>query len=118
MKLYLTAAGQYAGTQKEAGKGFALELVPDNKEALIAYLNEKIAARAAPVEQPEVPSGGSANFVERPRVVAPVQPSLDKIMKASQVEDFILNEATVAQVESLFACLGTRFSELAKAVRS
>jgi len=56
MRLYLTAKGRYAGTQDEAkvdGKGWHLELVPDQKADLIAYLNDKLAA---PVEaQPAMP---------------------------------------------------------------
>lgn len=42
MRLYLTAAGVYAGTQQEAkadGKGWRLEEVPTDKQGLIAYLN-------------------------------------------------------------------------------
>lgn len=43
MKLYLTAAGIYAGTQAEAkrdGKGWQLEEVPTDKYGLIDYLNK------------------------------------------------------------------------------
>lgn len=32
--------------------------------------------------------------------------------EAMQIEDFILNHASVAQVENLFSCLGNRFAEL------
>jgi hypothetical protein len=42
MRLYLTAAGVYAGTQAEAkrdGKGWQLEEVPTDKYGLIDYLN-------------------------------------------------------------------------------
>lgn len=42
MKLYLTAAGVYAGTQIEAkrdGKGWTPEEVPTDKQGLIDYLN-------------------------------------------------------------------------------
>jgi len=50
--MYVTARGRYVGTQDEAradGKGWHLELVPDQKADLIAYLNDKLAA---PVEAP------------------------------------------------------------------
>lgn len=33
---------------------------------------------------------------------------------AAEIEDFVLNRASVAQVEHIFATLGTRFKELAK----
>ena len=45
MKLYLTAAGIYAGTQVEAkadGKGWRLEEVPTDKYGLIDYLNKLV----------------------------------------------------------------------------
>ena len=51
-RMYVTARGRYVGTQDEAradGKGWHLELVPDQKADLIAYLNDKLAA---PVEAP------------------------------------------------------------------
>lgn len=32
---------------------------------------------------------------------------------ADQIEEFILNQASVKQVENIFQCLGTRFKELA-----
>jgi hypothetical protein len=31
---------------------------------------------------------------------------------ATNIEDFILNRATIAEVETIFATLGTRFKEL------
>ena len=40
MNLYLTATGQYAGTQKDAGKGHTPVEVPTDKAGLIAYLND------------------------------------------------------------------------------
>lgn len=45
MKLYITAAGVYAGTQVEAkadGKGWQLEEVPTDKYGLIDYLNKLV----------------------------------------------------------------------------
>lgn len=63
MNLYLTAKGRFVGTQAEAkadGKGWTLEVVPVDKEGLIAYLNamkvapvtEAVAAVAAVAEAP------------------------------------------------------------------
>lgn len=46
MKLYIKADGQYAGTQKDAGKGHTPVDVPVDKAGLIDYLN---AMGAAPV---------------------------------------------------------------------
>lgn len=52
MKLYITAAGVYAGTQAEAkkdGKGWTLEEVPTDKQGLIDYLNSFKFDHADPV---------------------------------------------------------------------
>lgn len=34
--------------------------------------------------------------------------------EASDIEDFVLNRASVAQAENIFACFGNRFKELAR----
>lgn len=116
MRLYITAKGRYVGTQDEAkadGKGWHLELVPDQKADLIAYLNAKLAAPA----EPETPRLDSAAPPRQPVVVAPVA-SLSAKPTPTDFEDWILNEAEVWQVENMFSCLGTRFAELAKAARA
>lgn len=54
MNLYLTATGQYAGTQKDAGKGHTPVEVPTDKAGLLAYLNGLTRPEdATPVEAPE-----------------------------------------------------------------
>lgn len=40
-------------------------------------------------------------------------PALKQTYEATDIEDFILNRATVDQASNIFACLGTRFKELA-----
>jgi hypothetical protein len=55
MKLYLTAAGIYAGTQVEAkadGKGWRLEEVPTDKYGLIDYLNKLTFDLKGPLYDP------------------------------------------------------------------
>lgn len=37
--------------------------------------------------------------------------------RADEIQNFILNEATVGEVEYIFACIGTRFAEMAKGAR-
>jgi hypothetical protein len=57
MRLYLTAAGIFAGTQVEAkrdGKGWHEEIVPTDKTGLIDYLNKlKFGDCASMVEPPQ-----------------------------------------------------------------
>lgn len=50
MNLYLTKAGQYAGTMKDAGKGHMAVDVPTDKQGLIVWLNhlQKVPARCHP----------------------------------------------------------------------
>jgi len=120
VKLYIDANGQYVATQEEAkraGKGWRKEEVPVKQADLISYLNTKFGG--APVsEEPE--------FDEIQEDVIPLPPPILKLataesitakvsaFKANEIEDFILNIASVAQVENIFATLGTRFAELIK----
>ena len=107
MRLYITAGGEYAGTQKEAGKGHRLEEVPTDKAGLIDYLNAlKGKAEFAEVDEPAPPP--------------PPTPSHDVIaakvsaFKTDEIAAFILDKASVSQVERIFAVIGTRFAELIK----
>jgi hypothetical protein len=69
-----------------------------------AAINDTPAPSAEPTPVAALP--------EPPQQVpaVPVQSS----WTATQIEDFILNDATVAQVENIYSCLGNRFAELAK----
>jgi hypothetical protein len=109
MKLYITATGRYVGTQQEAkadGKGWVPEEVPTDKPGLIHYLNT-LTLGAKPTLITEIvaaPSHMSTSVIEQSAIGGITQ---------LQVEEYILNEASVAQVSELFARLGTRFKELA-----
>jgi hypothetical protein len=80
----------------------------DGREKLAEFLNTlggpaSISIQGAEdVELPEV-----LPLVDQ-RAPAPIYSN-----KITELEEFILNEASVAQVEQLFARLGTRFKELA-----
>jgi hypothetical protein len=136
MNLYITAAGRYVGTQAEAkrdGKGWTPETVPTDKEGLIAYLNEhcapkvvaswKLASEPVPAEaanpfaEPEDinPLTASPEMTWKP--VEPQRKVASSSFEATEIEDFILNRASTAQVENIFARLGTRFAEIARKVK-
>ena len=113
MRLYLTAAGRYVGTQDEArkdGKGWALAEVPTDKAGLIDYLNDQLPVADEPSFDNVVPLP--------PPILREADPKLvdagKRIRTADAIEDFILNEATVAQVENIFSTIGARFAELVK----
>lgn len=76
MRLYITAAGRFVGTQDDArkdGKGWHLEEVPTDKAGLIDYLNELAANvppqdalefEPAPPPEPPVPTPVAKPVVE------------------------------------------------------
>jgi hypothetical protein len=133
VKLYRIRNGQHGqilhwyGTQDEARKagretGFWEQVeVPVDKPGLLNWLNQHSIVEGIPVD------GAQPDFVkdvnEDPdpieaaemRAVAAAQPAPVKPVDATAIEDFILNHASIAQVESIFARLGTRFKELQRA---
>jgi hypothetical protein len=46
-----------------------------------------------------------------------LKPDANSVIEASQIEQFILERATVAQVCNIMECLGSRFGELVKEKR-
>lgn len=145
MRLYITAAGVYAGTQAEAkrdGKGWHEEMVPTDKTGLIDYLNklkygdcvdmvevqpvdaelttpEKIEAETADVEtnwsRDEIVNSNTPEAQREAAVRMTPSVAGQTTWTATEIEDFILHRASTAQVENIFGCLGNRFATLAKA---
>jgi hypothetical protein len=114
MRLYVTPAGRWAGTQaaakalcKEHGEGgFEQFEVPTDKDGLLTFLN---------CERVKAMHEEAVALVETPSVIplspAAARPDYTRDFTATEIEDFVLNRATVAQVENIFAALGTRFAE-------
>jgi hypothetical protein len=88
-----------------------------------AFLNanevEVAAPVAGPVEGPVSTHGRPPDELEAAElraVAAAAGPTTlpshgQRDWEASDIEDFILNRASVAQVSNIFECLGTRFKE-------
>lgn len=122
MKLYRIAAApagqRWQAKQADAdklkrehgGTVEALFLAEHGREQFAEFLNsmEDIAADRAVVEAPEPEK--PAPFMLKP------DPSAD--FEASQIEAFILDRASVAQVERIMCALGCRFGELVKEKRA
>lgn len=111
MRLYLCEDGSYAGTQADAklrGKHYMQIDVPTDKDALLGYLNQLANAISdlRPAERIEEPE---ATPVPPEPQNAPQAPS--GRLTAGQIEEFVLDQATVSEVERIFAVLGTRFAE-------
>lgn len=123
------APGQrWQGTQADAkrigGKDYEVREVPTDKPNLMAFLNARdmqdCPPAAGPVEGPASTHGQPLDDLQKAelRAVAearattmspPAPPGAQ--LTAGQVIEFILDIATVAQAESIFAALGTRFKE-------
>lgn len=130
MKLYYVkaadAALRWQGTQDDAKKlarasgdpklqqdrSWELVEVPVDKPGLLVFLNAmemnllNYAPQPDPIEQAEL------------RAVAAQQPATtmsrdaQRPITTTDIERFILDHASVAQVEDIFAALGTRFREV------
>jgi hypothetical protein len=109
MILYQTVDGQWCGTQAEArsvaGKDWVQVNVPTDKPALIDWLNKRDWITRDTLDRLE-PSN-------EPDDTMPLVREAAKRVSIYEIEDYILNRATVAGVEDIFAALGTRFKTLA-----
>lgn len=128
MRLYRILGAAWAGTQadakaaaKDANTPWHEYEVPTDKTGLLAFLNERnVPAQAdevAQLEEKRVPmprdpmDAPAAEPINMASVAAKVVRQSQESFTAGEIEDFILNRATVAQVENIFAALGTRFAE-------
>lgn len=81
--------------------------IPTDKAGLMAYVNELIYQGASSDRAAEAALNA---VIDIPRPEAAVHQSQESFT-ASEIEDFLLNRATLPQCENIFACLGTRFAE-------
>lgn len=119
MRLYRTAAGRWAGTQAEAGKGFTQVEIPTDKPGLLDWLNGRGEEGPVELDAPErAPPAKATNLCpachRSPSAGAAIAESND--LEAIQV--FILDRATQTQIEQIFSSLGARFHELGRAIGS
>jgi hypothetical protein len=111
------AFGALVHLHHHAGQRIALGLGPTSKEELRAFVNTRFqeehnlrcfvtTEERDPIDTPDRESWAEAQGETGPTFTA------------AQIEEFILDRATVAEAGNILECLGTRFAELAKAVRS
>lgn len=129
MKLYyissIAPGFRWQGTQVDAKKyggklGFELREVPTDKPRLMAFLNAQDMAYVDPPDasvEGMVPAQPLDPLEQAElRAVEAARSTVSQVSRnweATDIEDFILHRATVAQAENIFACLGNRFKELA-----
>lgn len=128
MKLYKVSnapVGQRWQSQKaqaaKLGSVEEIETPKDGRQGMCVFLNSNER------EVSLVAFGEGAKLDEDVRVLDPleeaelravreattVSANQQRAWNATDIEDFILNRATVNEVSNIFACLGTRFKELA-----
>jgi hypothetical protein len=115
MNLYLTAAGVYAGTQKDAGKGHRAVEVPTDKAGLIAYLNSlgepPVSLAQAIKEAQELVDEVRDEPLPAPTLVPAVRPTPAGAFRlrlgdeASQISDWVLDAPGSGVVTVLGACV-------------
>jgi hypothetical protein len=119
-----SASGSFSfqRTQAEAKRiakleGLEMEPVdiPTAQQELIYFLNDLAAEQRSLgrlVGLKEAPSPDELKAAEQLRSSYPASTVAQiRDFTADEIQDFILNRATVAQTENIFACLGTRFAE-------
>ena len=132
MKLYKlpnAPAGHRWLSHKTGLRNFEdVELPREGRQGMADFLNQnelEVAAKDEgepdhpddeldPLEQAELRAVEEHRWTEAPATESKQAAKIFSAWDATAVEDFILNHATVSQVESIFARLGTRFKELAK----
>jgi hypothetical protein len=134
MRLYLVTDGHgsdWEGTQDDAkrkAREYAAKWdqveVPTDKAGLLNFLNELPHAAILPTlgiaaicEDP-IPVDRRDPPQAEPNPAAAQTVDQTQTFTARQICDFILDVATVAQVENIMGCLGTRVAELAKEKRN
>lgn len=125
MRLYVTPSGRWAGTQVDARKvaseadagRWAEFEVPTDKPGLLAFLDER-RIKADPSEQlttDEVADLAFGPIATAPPAAPASVPALDaakgRSRTAREIVEFILDDATVNQVENIFQAIGARFAE-------
>jgi hypothetical protein len=115
-------------TEAEAiDKNFVEIDQPNDKKALQTLIQESFdtiydleqqISRSAPAEgsdgsQEQVPDVASESPMSR-QAETSVRPAIQSDWTATQIEEFLLNQATMKQVENIFSCFGTRFREFAE----
>lgn len=139
MKFYLAVDSegrkQLRGTKElilKVNKTFEVIDIPTDKEGLEHLVQDSFDTIFALEQQigssaPAVGSDGSQEQVasgetSRPQAEPSVRPTpiinYDRPYEATEIEDFILNRASINQVANIHSCLGTRFAEMVKEQRS
>jgi hypothetical protein len=123
MKLYRIAGGiNWYGTQVDAkagarqlGRTFEQVEVPTDKEGLLNWLNSNTVIDGHTEDARPSDDVDELREAELRAIAAaakPTAPAINTNWTATDVTDFVLNRATISQVENIFACLGTRFKEV------
>lgn len=139
MKLYLTQAGRWSGTQADARKDGSFEQVevPTDKPGLLDWLNTqqqggypgvKVIDAALRDEGSPVQGEGSAETYAKANEMldlhaakcAEAKPTVAKTRgpkSADDVMEWVLDEASAGEIENLFSALGARFHEMRRAAK-
>lgn len=134
MKLYKlpnAPAGERWHSSKTGLKDFTeIELPKDGRAGMAQLFNaneaeivfEAFAPLAGPIEGPISTQGRPLDELEQAELRAAEQQraktvTRERELTATSIVEFILDDATVAQTETIFAALGTRFKEQANVTR-
>lgn len=88
------------------------------RDALQELLGEADEAKALATRGVTQIIDDGTSVTEVTPMPAKPQPVVVASITAAQVQEFILDHASTFQVENIFACLGTRFSEMRKEIIS
>lgn len=110
MKLYYWLNDWQLPGQQHKGAG-RVE-IPTDAAGLCAWLNARKVPICLPLNPPPAPAEPAA---PEPIQLRPPVAAAAPCRTASDIVEFILDGATVAEIENIFAALGTRFAEQRKA---
>lgn len=121
MKLYKTQTSPRWHASKTGLKEFdEIELPKEGRQGMADFLNANEVETQFLWDKQQHPQEYDPLEAAELRAVGAAHPPTQQIERvqnawdATSIEEFILEHATVAQCENIFARLGTRFKELAK----
>jgi len=124
MRFYRRHDGVWFTSRVDAGKDFDTVEIDNSKLGLLQFFNDNTVILGKPqdafvksdneAERDPIEEAEQRAIAAAAPAPLPVQhQAVSRDWDATDIEDFILNRATVAQAGNIFACLGTRFKELA-----
>ncbi len=108
---------QFETVELPTDKAGLMELVQESFDTIFELQGQINSSKFdASINTTDIPKATGEFFEKATLRSSPT--SVQTAWTATEIEDFLLNKASVAQVENIFSCLGNRFAEMVKSCSS